>query len=214
MFKESPHLRNVLSRKFTQIPLELDHAFSLAKEFGGNEELDFIREEGVSFNPRSARIVLILLQADETMQEDDVHNALLSSCIKEDSAFPEDVIDSISPKYISRLRSIKIATKHIKEAASTLNLSQEMSLSETSENKTSNLSLINLETPNAQILIALFIDRMRHAHLATIERKNGIITQSIKESFYYEDLSKTYFPYYTPFIKAWRNRFYSKMILS
>jgi len=213
MFKESPHLRNVLSRKFTQIPLELDQAFNIAKDLGGNQELDFKREEGVSFNPRSARIVLILLEGNEAVETELIKNALLSSCIKEDSTFPDDVVNILSSDCIAAMNSIKKSMAQINQRASSLILEEDDSFMRCSTSEISDLLDFNLESPNAQILISLFIDRMRHSHLAKSESKTDTIMKRVRESFYYECLSMTYFSYYTPFIKAWRNRFYSKIVL-
>lgn len=61
----SPHLAGELDRRGLSCPT-LDAAFDFAIQHGGLDEVDFVREEGVSYNPRPARIALILLKDVQT----------------------------------------------------------------------------------------------------------------------------------------------------
>lgn len=71
--KNSPHLAGLLSRLIkkeimTASGYELiDDAFCISMQHGGKEEIDFVRDPDVSFNPRAARAALILIKdAKET----------------------------------------------------------------------------------------------------------------------------------------------------
>jgi len=59
--KFSPHLNGMLRRSGVREVDWIDRAFAFSMDNGGWLELDFDREPGVSFNPRPARIGLILL---------------------------------------------------------------------------------------------------------------------------------------------------------
>lgn len=60
--KFSPNLHLTIERilSLDEVAL-LDNAFSLAISHEGLKEIDFQREEGVSYNPRPARVALILI---------------------------------------------------------------------------------------------------------------------------------------------------------
>lgn len=59
----SPHLEIVLKRHFRLEELSgLKTILDFVAQNGGVKELDFERKEGVSFNPRFARVALILMQ--------------------------------------------------------------------------------------------------------------------------------------------------------
>lgn len=64
----SPHLAVVLGRLAPRWPT-LEAAFEYAIARGGREECDFVREPDVSFNPRAARIPLILINDAQCREE-------------------------------------------------------------------------------------------------------------------------------------------------
>ncbi len=65
----SPKLKGTLERIYPEnVVLTLKDAYKMAMSSGGATEIDFKREEGVSFNPLPARVALI--QLDEAKLDD------------------------------------------------------------------------------------------------------------------------------------------------
>lgn len=61
--KDSPQLNGLFGRTFSPDDANLLRiAYQTAWEFGGTEHPQLIREPGVSFNPRSARVASLLIQ--------------------------------------------------------------------------------------------------------------------------------------------------------
>ncbi len=78
--QRSPSLWGELKRRFTPTELELlDSSFQSSIHSGGELELDFVRAEGDSFNPRLARIALILLQDAQVTDSNCIIEALNSA---------------------------------------------------------------------------------------------------------------------------------------
>ncbi len=93
----SPHLAGVLSRLETSgNPDALAEALTFAINHGALTELDFVRETGISFNPRPARIGLILLNEAGVRRLDPLAAAALA-CVHRDeqsaalSNFPTEI---------------------------------------------------------------------------------------------------------------------------
>ncbi len=79
--KHSPNLAGVVERLFDAKDLEtIEVAFIKAIEQGGLEELDFTRESGVSYNPRPARIALILLNDAHIRDVEVITDAISGTC--------------------------------------------------------------------------------------------------------------------------------------
>ncbi len=82
----SPNLNGVLQRSFDEAEREsIEVCFEFSVEESGTGELDFVREEGVSFNPRQARIPLILIKETSGRSADEVAAGILMSCLEIDS---------------------------------------------------------------------------------------------------------------------------------
>jgi hypothetical protein len=63
MRKKAPGLTLKLERCFEPAVIELlAHHYERVEAAGGNEELNMVREEGVSFNPRIARVASLMLE--------------------------------------------------------------------------------------------------------------------------------------------------------
>ena len=61
--KECPGLAGSLGRLYgEQVTVQFAHDYCAAADQGGNDELGVAREEGVSFNPRIARVVSLVIQ--------------------------------------------------------------------------------------------------------------------------------------------------------
>jgi hypothetical protein len=171
------------ARAFGSVPGYINESYTLASTHGGNNEIWFTREKGVSFNPRAARIAVILLEGNRTTTPEYVALAVLSSLL----AYTD------SSKYISswNLSNTTLTEKFImmqKEHAFTLKNGNEPS------------------AEFAEIYISLFIDKMRHVHLSRGDN-SALIRETLEECRYYIMLSAKYFPYYKPFITHWMNRF-------
>ena len=76
----SPHLLGALERLPSPVNLPLlDEAFGWAMQVGGEKELDFTRDPEVSFNPRPARIPLILIKDASRFGTDLLAASILST---------------------------------------------------------------------------------------------------------------------------------------
>jgi hypothetical protein len=92
----SPHLEIVLKRHFR--PEQLSD-FKVILDFvaknGGVKELHFERKEGVSFNPRFARVALILMQ-DAKCLDLNVLGAAVLACAESSNSDFDPVIESVA----------------------------------------------------------------------------------------------------------------------
>jgi hypothetical protein len=81
--KLSPHLNGVLNRSFDEAGRQtIETCFNYSVSKSGTQELDFVREEGVSFNPRQARIGLLLINEADGLVADDIAAGILASSIE------------------------------------------------------------------------------------------------------------------------------------
>lgn len=88
--KYSPHLASVVTRLFDAQALEqIAPIFHWCIEQGGLDELDFGREEGASYNPRPARVALILINDAASRDLTSVGAAIIAAGL-EGSAFEPD----------------------------------------------------------------------------------------------------------------------------
>ena len=74
----SPHLASVINSLELDIEL-LDAVFQATMLAGGDDELDFIRQPSVSFNPRPARVALILIKNCSCHNEKIIAAGMLAS---------------------------------------------------------------------------------------------------------------------------------------
>jgi hypothetical protein len=84
---KAPGLTFKLERRFSAAIIdELDRHYAAVEEAGGNEELGLTREEGVSFNPRIARVASLLLEErGKDVTANDIAAAMWSLVTKEAS---------------------------------------------------------------------------------------------------------------------------------
>ncbi|MCB0322268.1 MAG: hypothetical protein KDD69_01810 [Bdellovibrionales bacterium] len=76
----SPNLAGVLRRMFPAAATEqIQQAYTYAIENGGGRECDFERDPEASYNPRPARIALILINNAEVREVDELQAALLAT---------------------------------------------------------------------------------------------------------------------------------------
>lgn len=97
----SPALRGVIRRNFVESDREvIERAFQLALRSGGESEIGFDREEGVSYNPRPARVAQILVGDGGVLNPEAVAAATLAaSDVSEASVrsagLPEGVVNML-----------------------------------------------------------------------------------------------------------------------
>jgi hypothetical protein len=195
--KDSPNLSGKLKRKFQVIPEECKKAYFLASKLGGNIELDFIREEGVSFNPRAARIGVILTEGLPNITIEQITLGILSTLLNRETL--EDKAKSFDLSQISSHLSEYYQEKFLTLYHYFQNL-RKNSIDITPMEKEEEIAKLS------QILISLFIDNIRHVHLASIDCKKERIECYLKRAKTYQAISKKYLPYYTPFIQRWVDR--------
>ncbi len=161
----SPHLSFVLARAFPQEALVLfDDAFDAAVKANGMVEEDFEREEGASFNPRPARIALILINDGKVREVNTIASGII---------FPsEQSIETNSNKHFSALPEKILEVRN-----------RARDLLQNPESYKANES-----QAAATVVLASWLDRMRHLRIATaplpaksrddlLQRTEKILTQ-------------------------------------
>ncbi|HMO17934.1 MAG TPA: hypothetical protein PKA63_06180 [Oligoflexia bacterium] len=233
---DSPHLFGVLNRllsRDTSYPdslLEIELAYSLAKKFGGNKELYFKRKAGSSFNPRAARIPLILLSGYPNAEYKEIILSILCSLLLEDDK--NDCIisktnqskksnKSDESESISEITKEKLLKKYLSEFTRIEKIRKFLSISAKSVNESPSHieNFPHDPTPSdIRILVSIFVDKIRHLHLASDylnTEEMRLLTELCKnEGRTYIGLSGSFFPFYEPVINRWLSRqkdhFYSK----
>lgn len=177
--KLSPHLHSVIQRVFRDAPHAhalLEVSFAHAVEKGGLTELDFTREEGVSFNPRPARVALILLSNAQVTDPEVIAAGMLAS---------SDPLDDLKHLEVAeRARVLAHAALEPPEVIASID------------------PAIRFEV--AIVALALWLDRVRHLHQspdATI-RWNEMLERT---DCYITLAAQTSEPLHT-LLLAWRER--------
>jgi hypothetical protein len=156
LHKESPSLYGKVNRIFGSIPESIELAYTIASENGGNNEIWFSRKEGVSFNPRAARIGIVLLEGEKKTSAEILCSGILSSLLYHMESYKNIILN-----YHSNF-------KYIADYLDTLNFSKK------------------LHPDNAKVLISLFIDKMRHMHLCSAEKEERIRKTLKEAEYYIE----------------------------
>lgn len=75
----SPHLAGALARRFDGSAVKaIEPLFSWAIAHGGFEELDFVRQPEVSYNPRPARLALIVINEGGSRKLEQIAGAVIA----------------------------------------------------------------------------------------------------------------------------------------
>lgn len=176
--KLSPNLHGSLKRFVNVDEAELlDYCFETAILHQGLEEIDFIREEGVSYNPRPARVALILINDAKIQDLQLISNSFLANIEKnklenlknEKSKIPEEFFQNAllakSPFFAENLRKeIKI------------------------------------------ISLALQLDRARHRHLSPRLNNKENWQEFLEENLKYIKLAKDLSPELYLLLEKWQER--------
>ena len=177
--KLSPHLHSVIQRVFRGDVVAhglIERSFAHAVEKGGLTELDFRREEGVSFNPRPARVALILLSNAQVTDAEVIAAGILAS---------SDPLDDLKHLEVAeRARVLAHAALESPDAIASID------------------SAIRFEV--AIVALARWLDRVRHLHQSPeASARWSEMLQSTDR--YIELAAQTSEPLHT-LLLAWRER--------
>jgi len=140
----SPHLLGKLERRLYDRSLApFEDALQFAISHGGLDEIDFKREPGVSYNPRPARVALILMDDLRVLEEEVLQAGICASI--EATEFP---ITAALPK--------SLPAQVFRIAADAKCSFSELGVQDGNE--------------VLQVALALLLDRLRHLHLAPLPR--------------------------------------------
>ena len=163
---ESPQLFGTLTRVYAEHPAELAFGakcFALALANSGRLEIDFQRSEGVSFNPRAARVALILMKDANEFSILALATTILSSIetVARESSPPPPPLD------LPMLREALLLTAF----------------------DTDNLRCEFLNSPESPVsrsatlaVLCNHLDRLRHLHQAEDARLREVFPLIMKES--------------------------------
>ena len=95
--QECPGLASSITRLYgSEVASQIAQDYCLAADLGGNVEPALTREEGVSFNPRIARIVSLVIQDCEAVSPAMVRVAVYSSVSSEHvESLPSDIVSYV-----------------------------------------------------------------------------------------------------------------------
>ncbi len=174
----SPHLAGALKQAAVPMPEMLDAAFAFSLEHGGWLEIDFERDENASFNPRPARVALILLR-DAHIKDSEVLTAAMLATAHADLTHFRSTLTAI-PARVCELAVLAQAEPEMLEAKG---------------------------VPNAgKIAAALHLDRARHRHLARDPEKLLRWEQFIELTEQFTALADRVCPELAVFLSAWHRR--------
>ena len=179
--KRSPHLHSVIQRTFKGdgVAHELiERCFSHAVECGGLQELDFVREEGVSFNPRPARVALILLNNAQVNDAEIVAAGILASS---------------SP--LDELKRLDVSERSRVLAHAAMGTPAEVIAIE---------PVIRFDV--AVVALSLWLDRIRHLHQAADSEALGRWEEMLAETDRYIELAALTSAELHTLLIAWRER--------
>lgn len=176
--RHSPNLAGALRRAEVKDAQMLDQAFGFALEHGGLTELDFEREEDVSFNPRPARVALILLR-DAHIKESEVLTAAMLATAHADLTHFRSTLTAI-PGRVCELAILAQAEPEILEEKASASA--------------------------GKIAAALHLDRARHRHLARDPEKLLRWEEFIQLTEQFAALADRVSPELAVLLSAWHRR--------
>jgi len=176
--KYSPHLAGVLKRAGMTQLMGLDEAFAFALEHGAWMELDFEREEGVPYNPRPARVALILINDAKTKDLSALTAGVLATAHPDLNLLREKL--SVLPSAVTELAILALSEPEL---------------------------LIEQRAPHAGIVAcALHLDRARHRHLVRDPEKLLQWKSFVETTERYQALADKVSPELGLLLAAWLRR--------
>ena len=194
----SPHLFGVTERiwpKDTGALAIIALAFHWIIEREGESELDFEREPGVSFNPRPARVGLILINDAKVESAAQVASGILAT------ATAGDTITTLSAHAATEL-----FPRNILELAQLAQLPTSALLDPLPAE-----AMPALAAPAATIACAIFLDRARQLHRMTAESRISTWEECFQISGNYLSLAERHSPPLYTLLKAWERRFRDRL---
>lgn len=174
------NLANALSRSLTLDDRQLvEHATLFALENGALTELDFERQPEVSFNPRPARIVLILLNDAGVRDSKTLAAAALAT-------LEEPCLNAAQTLFNQALCKLALSA----------NLPPQQLLKE------------NFEPSVALIALALWLDRARHLHLSPSIKDASFRNDFVDQTRLYIQLANKTSSALELLLEAWLKRFF------
>lgn len=148
----SPHLYHVLRRLFPANLLPLfEHVFDFSCSNGGSLEVDFSRPDAASYNPRLARIPLIMLKEASVFDPAPIAASILATAEEPLKCFPSLDCGALSQEVRALVQSVPSKAENI------IDISHRIFTKDVSDQE--KLPII--------IALSLWLDRFRHFHQAT-----------------------------------------------
>ena len=187
LLEKSPHLAGVLKRLLCKDDLAaLEIVFSAAVELGAESELDFVRKAESSYNSRPARIPLLLIN-EEKLSNLDILAAAMASCVQ--SHKRDDF----------RLeRALPMRSREILQACA-LPIGALQGVDAAADRETKHEAAV--------LISALWLDRMRHLHLAEDPLVQSLRGTLCEETTAYIELARVHTKRLHLLLEAWQTRF-------
>lgn len=183
VFNKSPHLKAVLEREIVSaderaaIAVAFDFAITKGK---GLLELDYERPEDASYNPRPARVALIVTSTAGVADGPVIASSILAACLESGTTTAE-------------LKSAGFESSAIELArAAVPPLDQ--------------LLKLRPQFEAAVIALSLRLDRLRHAHLAPQSTSDNLISRLFRENLSFIELAIDVSPPLYRLLNAWSDR--------
>lgn len=200
----SPHLFRCLERRFTPGLIQpFEQAFVAVVAANGELEQDFVRPPDVSFNPRPARLVLILLNDCGITDHQLLLAAMLCGCDQ------ETLKVELAGEPYQPFKRENVQALEILRLTQLCSISLPDSLGYSGTALESHKEDIAAPVAAVFILLALLLDRLRHVHQAgDPELARAIATESLTANTIAERLS----PKLASLISACQKRILGKTV--
>ena len=187
--EKSPHLASVLTREFQESAelVNLELCFNFAINQGALAEIDFVRDEEASYNPRPARVALILLNNAKIRNLAYLASGILASVSKLNELKPENQIPSAvwetaveaqqDSENFLRCWSPKLRPAATIMLSHSLDRARHVHLADWSidakkifiEETEKQLQLAKLASPELEILLMHWLERYRRKYEASVK---------------------------------------------
>lgn len=176
--KLSPNLHGALKRFVNMDDADLmDYCFETAIHHQGLEEIDFKREDGVSYNPRPARVALILINDAKILDPQLISTSFLANIEKNKLVNLKNEENKIPKEFFQNALLAKSPFFY--------------------ENLRKEIKIISL---------ALQLDRARHRHLSPRLNNKENWQEFLEENLKYIKLAKDLSPQLHLLLEEWQER--------
>lgn len=216
-------LKDVLSAESIS---EVDNVFEVCLAHGGLEELDYLRPSGQTYNPRPARIALIVLREIGVAKPDVLKAALASACLGDVGDNSENLLSLPNHPWDVILTSAELSMAELSRLAPAELMSlysrvlqrgdgqQEVCAADDAYIGCCDIHL-DVATVQAAVFISLacWLDRARHLHLVgAADEVSAAVREELWIRFFedsqsYLRLSEEYCPALVASCRQWQRRF-------